>query len=1039
MTMFTRIGALAVAASLIGGSAAWPGSPASAASAPPAYPTRLFSGLSYRMVGPSRGGRVTAVAGHRAQPSVFYMGSAGGGVWKTTDYGVIWTNVSDGYLATGSIGAIRVAESDPNVVYVGTGSDGLRSNVVIGKGVYRSRDAGQTWSHLALEKIGNVGALLIHPRDPDLVYVAAIGNPFAPNPERGVFRTRDGGQSWEKVLFVSEKTGAVDLEFAPDDPAEIYATLWRAERKPWTIISGGHEGGVYKSNDGGDTWRPVMRGLPGGLRGKADLAVSAGDPDRVYVLIEAPGTEGGVYRSDDRGESWFQVTDFDKIRTRPFYYTNLEAHPRDPDVLWGMTEGFWRSDDAGKTWTRQPVPHGDNHDMWINPDNPDVFIQSNDGGANVTTNGGASWSTQHNQPTAELYQVDLDDQFPYRLYAGQQDNTTISVPSRPPRYFPGGHTALWEAHGGCETGPAVPRPGDPAIVYANCKGRFGLYNRRTGREQQYYVGFSNIYGHNPKDLAFRFQRVAPIHVSPHNPDRVYHASQFVHVTEDGGRSWRTISPDLTAFDPETQVVSGTPITIDVTGEEHFSALYDVQESPHEAGVIWVGANDGPIHLTRDGGATWINVTPEGIGPHGRVQNIEVSPHRPAKAYAAILRYQLGDFEPHAYRTEDYGATWTRITTGANGIPVDYPVRVVREDPDREGLLYAGTEFGMFVSFDDGGHWQRLQLDLPVTPVTDIKVAHQDLVLSTMGRGFWILDDVTPLLEVSRQVATSEVHLYAVRDSYRLYEPPRTRHRPRPEAPQYPPVGANVDYYLADEPAGEIRLEILDGGGEVIRAYSSEAPTADGCEPSEESADAVMQGDDARAPASVLPKGPGIHRFVWDLRYDGPAPGGARGAERRGPLVPPGRYQARLVVDDWSATRLCEVRMDPRSLKEGITEADVAAQIELALQVRDTLSAARRTADRIEAGSGQISPEARKTLAEIRARLVSAAVRYSQPMLLDQLAYLYGNLVRADQRPGRDAYERFAELDEAVRDLAQGVDQILGPERPPRDRGESPAP
>ena len=778
------------------------------------FSPNLFEGLEYRMIGPSRGGRVTAVAGHRDQPSTFYMGASGGGVWKTTDYGQRWYNISDGFFATGSIGAISVAESDPNIIYVATGSDGLRSNVIIGKGVYKSIDAGTSWQHVGLTATGNSGAVLIHPRNPDLVYVAAIGNPFIANPDRGVYRTRNGGQSWEQVLFISEQTGAVDLEFVPDNPNEIYATMWLAERKPWTIISGGYEGGVYKSSDGGDNWLPLTNGLPTGLRGKADLAVSAADPDRVYVLIEAPSSEGGVYRSDDRGARWEQVTDFQPIINRPFYYCNLEAHPTNPDILWGMAEGQWMSEDAGQTWNRVTVPHGDNHDMWINPDNPDIFIQSNDGGANVTLNGGRTWSTQDNQPTAELYQVDISEEFPYRLFAGQQDNSTISMPSLPPRRMPGGHTALWESVGGCETGPVVPKPDDPDIVYANCKGRFGLFNRRTGQEQQYYVGFWNIYGHNPRDLAYRFQRVAPIHVSPHDPNRVYHTSQFVHVTEDGGQTWETISPDLTAFTPETQVVSGSPITIDVTGEEHFSVIYEIQESPHEKGVIWVGANDGPVHVTRNNGQTWTDVTPPNLGAYGRVQTIEVSPHDPATVYVAILRYQLGDFSPYVYRTKDYGDNWTRITTGNNGIPADHPVRVVREDPDREGLLYAGTEFGMFISFDAGTQWQSLQLNLPATPVSDMKIVSQDLVLSTMGRGFWILYNLLPLHEVSDEVAASEVHLYEVRNPYRLYAARRFRD-PGPDEPQYPNPGARVDYYLASEPSGEIRLEIINVAGDAV--------------------------------------------------------------------------------------------------------------------------------------------------------------------------------------------------------------------------------
>ncbi len=725
----------------------------------------LLAGLRYHYVGPSRGGRVTAVAGHPDAPGTFFMGATGGGVFKTDDWGVTWRPVTDGQIATGSIGAIAMGPEDPNLVWVSTGSDGLRSNVIIGKGVYKSVDGGESWRFMGLEDVGNTGAVLIDPRDSKRVFVAAIGNPFAPNPERGVYRTVDGGESWERVLFISERTGVVDLEFAPDDPDRIYAALWEAERKPWTILSGGREGGVYLSTDGGDSWTPTTTGLPTGLRGKADLAVSAADPDRVYVLIEAPGDEGGVYRSDDRGVSWRQVTDFQPIRNRPFYYTNLHADPSDADTLWGMAEGHWKSEDGGESWSSQRVPHGDNHDLWVDPRDPRVMIQSNDGGANITRDGGATWSTQNNQPTAELYQVDVSDDFPYRLYAGQQDNSTISVPSRPIEGLAGDHTAQWRTHGGCETGPAVPKPGDPDIVYANCKGRFGLWNARTGQEQQYYVGFWDLYGRNPADLPYRFQRVSPIHVSPHDPNRVYHTSQYVHVTEDGGLTWETISPDLTEFSPETQVVSGSPITIDSTGEEHFSVLYDIQESPLEEGVIWAGANDGPIHVTRDGGATWSEVTPRGLGPYGRVQNIEVSPHSPARAYATILRYQLGDFAPYVYRTGDYGESWTRIT---DGIPADYPVRVVREDPVREGLLYAGTEFGMFVSFDDGAHWQSLQLNLPVTPVTDIKLVENDLVLSTMGRGFWILYDLSALREMSPGLEREAVRLFSVADAYRLH-------------------------------------------------------------------------------------------------------------------------------------------------------------------------------------------------------------------------------------------------------------------------------
>jgi photosystem II stability/assembly factor-like uncharacterized protein len=980
-------------------------------------PATLFSGLRYRSIGPSRGGRVTAVAGHRALRSTFFMGATGGGVWKTTNYGQTWKNVSDGFFASGSIGAIRIAESDPEVVWVGTGSDALRSNVIVGKGVYKSADGGKSWTHVGLEAVGNIGAVLIHPEHPDRVWVAAIGNPFAPNPQRGVYRTLDGGQSWENVLFISNHTGVVDLEFAPDDPDTLYAALWQAQRKPWTIISGGDEGGLYKSTDAGSSWQALAQGLPEGLLGKADLAVSAADPDRVYALIEAQGEAGGVYRSDDRGSSWRQVTDFQDIRNRPFYYTNLEAQPQNADVLWGMAEGFWKSEDSGETWTRHSTPHGDNHDMWIHPDDPNLFIQANDGGANVTRDGGETWSSQLNQSTAELYQLEVDDAFPYRLYAGQQDNTTISLPSHRDRSRAGGWTADWQMHGGCETGPIVPKPGDPDIVYANCKGRFGVYNRRTGQEQQYYVGFWNIYGHNPRDLRYRFQRVAPVHVSPHDPDRVYHGSQFVHVTEDRGRTWRTISPDLTAFTDETQVVSGSPITLDVTGEEHFSTLYEIQESPHEPGVIWVGANDGPVHITRDAGVHWLNITPQGLEPYGRVQQIDVSPHVPSKAYVCILRYQLGDFAPYVYRTNDYGATWTRIVSG---IPEDTPVRVVREDPVREGLLYAGTETGMFVSFDDGLHWRSFQQNLPITPITDIQRVGNDLALSTMGRGFWILYDITPLHELGHGLVEAQNHLFAVNDAYRLHGD-ELSDTVDPAAPDYPPLGANIDYRLSSD-AAAIQLTILDQRGQAVREFFSDQPsrsTMEDAEPEMHDGRADPAGEDA----PELERTAGMHRFVWDLRHVGPWHHEPDKSERGGPLVPPGLYRALLRAGAWSASREFRVQMDPRVVAEGeVSIADIEEQSAFSLGVRDALSDARRAAAQID--------KAREALAENEdlpyalesayQALVTNSVRYSRPMLIDQLQYLYSNLVIADQAPGADARERFEQLGSA---LSRELDRV----------------
>lgn len=977
-----------------------------------------FQDLRYRSVGPSRGGRVTAVAGVASRPGTFYFGSTGGGVWTSTDYGTTWRNLSDRFFASPSIGAIAVAPSDADRLYVGTGSDGIRSNIIVGKGVYRSDDAGATWRHVGLPRAGLIGAVLVHPRNPDLVYVAAIGQPHGPNRERGVYRSRDGGGSWEQVLFVSDSTGAVDLEFAPDNPEEIYASLWRTERKPWTIISGAREGGVYKSRDGGTTWTRLRGGLPEGLVGKSDLAVSPVDPNRLWVLIEAePG--GGLYRSDDRGASFRLVSTQSGLLDRPFYYTNVDASPVNADELFVSATAFWHSTDAGLTWRRRSTPHGDNHDLWIDPTDPRAWIQANDGGVNVTRDAGATWSTQLNQPTAELYQVAVDDRFPYWLYAGQQDNTTIAVPSLPPYPSPGGPQGWWRETGGCETGPAVPKPGDPDIVYANCKGRFGRYNARTGQEQQYYVGAANLYGANPRDLTYRFQRVVPIHVSPHDPNTVYHASQFLHRTRDEGVTWETISPDLTAFDPERQVISGAPITRDITGEEYYSTIYTVKESEVERGVIWVGANDGPISVTRDDGQTWTRVTPSALPPGGRVQTVEPSPHRAGKAYAAILRNQLDDWEPYLFRTDDYGSTWTRLTTGTNGLPGDYPVRVVREDPEREGVLYAGTEFGMYVSLDDGVRWHPLQHNLPVTPVTDLTVVQGDLVLSTMGRGFWILDDLTPIREAASGSADSPA-LLTPRPAVRMRYSAR---RSDPADPEFPPPGAVIDYVL---PPGEfvdpLTLEILDDRGTLIRRFSRADRPGQPATPPQ-----GMRAPPGRAPApGVLGTEAGHNRFRWDLTWPGPENGQGRPVGS-GPLATPGEYQIRITAGAWSSSVPLTVELDPRVEAEGVTDAQMEEQLEVALTVRDLLTSARALAARARTArtSAGDTSDVGRTLGEALAELETADQTYPRPMLIDQISYLYRMVTAADQELGRDAHARLEELDRWYRRLEAVVRRALG--------------
>ena len=985
----------------------------------------LFSDMEYRMVGPARGGRVTAVAGHPAHPHAFYMGSTGGGVWKTTDAGITWRSVSDGHgFKSLSMGALHVAPSDTNVVYAGTGSDGIRSNVIAGKGMYKSTDAGASWTAIGLEAAGQIGNLAVHPTDPNRVYAAALGSPFGRNEQRGVFRSTDGGATWEKVLFVSDSTGAYGLSMNPENPDVLYASLWRGERKPWTIISGCADpcqAGIYKTTDGGDTWTQVLAAadMPDGLIGKIDVSVSPANPDRIYALVEARPEAEGLYRSDDAGATWTLVNDRPQLMGRPFYYTNVHAHPTDPDVVYvnGNVGEFSRSDDAGASFKRIRTPHVDNHDMWINPDNPDIMIQSNDGGANVTLDGGQTWSTQHNQPTAELYQVDVDDQFPYWLYAGQQDNSTIAVPSLPPaERAPAGPEGWWTALGGCETGPVVPKPGNPDVVYGNCKGRFDRYNRTTGQAKRYYVGAEYMYGRNPAELAYRFQRTVPIEVSPHDPDVVYHGSQYVHRTTDDGRTWETISPDLTAFKPDFQVVSGRPITRDITGEEHFSTLYEIEVSPHSPEVIWTGANDGPVHVTRDGGQTWTDVTPPDMPSEGRIDGIEPSPHQPGKAYIAGHRYLLNDWRPYIYRTTDYGRTWTLLTPGGNGIPADHPTRVVREDPDREGLLYAGTEHGVFVSFDDGAHWQPLQQNLPPAVITDIEVHRKDLVLSTMGRGFWILDNLTPLHQARAEVADAEAHLFQPRDAHRMRY--RARAGDGPHAPEYLPPGAIIDFYLAEAPSDEVVLEVMDSSGTVVSAFSSLADDQSRTPEPYNRMDAPTPVAEA---VGGLEAQAGMNRFIWNLRHPGAWDDDGRSSY--GPLATPGNYQVRLTVGDWSMSRSLRLHIDPRVAADGVTVADLEAQLQLNLQIRDAISAARRIAHDMASYREQLqaamesdersADEVRPLIDEIErlhAQLVTSDEdSYPPPMLIDQMQYLYGMTTRADQQPGQDAFDRFETL------------------------------
>ncbi len=927
--------------------------------------------LQFRNIGPSRGGRVTAVKGVDNQPNVFYMGAAGGGLWKTMDYGFHWNNISDGFFSTPSVGAIAVYQKNPDILYVGTGSEAIRSNVVVGRGIYKSMDAGKTWEFIGLKEAGQIGALEVHPDDPDIAYVAVVGQPFRKSKERGVYRTRNGGKTWDRILFHSDSVGAVDLEFAPGNPDIIYACMWRAERKPWTITSGGATDGIFKSTDGGDSWKRLKTGLPTGLFGKADLAVSVAKPGRVWVQIQAGEGQEGIYRSDDYGESWEKVEMPKQTHTsvmyRPFYFTNIDANPQNADNIWAGTKILWTSYDAGKTWKRITPPHSDHHDLWMNPNDTSVIVVGNDGGAGISRDGGANWTHQFNQPTAELYTCDVDDQYPYYVYSGQQDNSTIRVPSRSPRLNTlrsnDDHgleeMMFWERVGGCETGPVVPKPGDPDIVYANCKGQFSVYNHLTGDEQVYYLGAESLYGNHPEDITYRFQRVTPIEVSPHDPNTVYYGSQYLHKTVDGGITWNTISGDLTAYEPRYRMRSGGPIDEDISGEEYYAVLYAIQESPVQEGVIWTGSNDGLFHVTKDGGETWKNVTPD-MPSGGRVSTIEASPHEAGKAYFAVYRDYLGDEEPYLYKTEDYGESWVRITSGENGIPVDHPTRAIREDPDREGLLYAGTEFGLFVSFNDGENWRSFQRNLPIVPVTDIQVYRKDLVLSTLGRSFWILDDVSPLHAFSSST-NRRIELFKPRD---IVRPNQFIHFILPDA-------------LTDS---TVTFEFRRGDQLIHSKQES---------------------------LKVLPSDSwGIRRTVWDLKHY------LQNGEKDfgGPLVAPGTYSVTMKYGENTLTQSFAFNLSPEIEKSGTSVKDLIEQENLSLKVAKLYVKVDQKIKSLESQIDQVRSQKKKELLvkELNS-LKKGPRRYDKPMLIDHIDYLYEMVTETQQKLGRDAFMQFESL------------------------------
>lgn len=975
----------------------------------------LFRGLSYRLVGHSIGGRVTTVAGVPSEPQTFYMGVASGGVFRTTNSGASWVPITDGKIPLGSIGSIAVAESDKNTIYVGTGSDGVRSNVSTGRGVYKSTDAGATWQFAGLYDVGQIGAVRIHPRDPNTVWVAAYGDIFKNNVDRGVFKTTDGGKTWKKTLFLNDSTGAMDVELMPGNPSVVYAWMNRIERKPWTIISGSSEGGFFKSTDGGDTWTKGGTGLPTGLIGKGNLAVTAANPQRIYALVEAlPG--GGLYRSDNAGISWVMTNDTPGLITRPFYYTTLGADPTNADVVYGGAETFYKSVDAGKTVTAMRTPHSDNHDIWINPSNSNIMVQANDGGANVSVDGGKTWSTQNNQPTAEFYGVWIDNKFPFQLYAAQQDNSTYVLNS-----VADPMSSVVRTGPGCETGPIIPHPTLDNIIYGSCKGQFQVMNTDLGTSKNYWVGGQSLYGNAGGDLIYRMQRVSPMALSPHDPKVLYYGSQYLHRTRDMGVTWETISPDLTAFPPCCQGASGGPITRDVTGEEFYSTLYAISESPVEAGVIWTGANDGPFHVTRDNGKTWTDVTPKDLETGGRVAWIEASPHRNGSAYFAVYRYLLGDYAPYIYLTNDYGKTWKRLTDGTNGIAKDEPTRVVREDPNREGLLYAGTEFGMYISFDNGAHWQSFQLNLPNVPINDIKVNKKNLVVATQGRAMWMIDNLSSLYQITPQTA-SGIKLYTPRDGYRTSTAPAL-------------LGPQIEYYLPTVVTDTVKMEILNAAGKAVNTYRSGAAAAGGgrggrggfagVDPDGSDSE-MMEGRPGRGGASVggamniVTRNAGLNRFVWNVQ------------DSIGVGAPPGKYQARLTVAGTAHTVPFNVLIDPRLAADGTTAADIAQQYAHNTRMRALVSEATSAVSRVRTQSTRLKDAkgaAADTLKRVNAladKLLTQNVRYGKPGLQAHISYLAGQTARGDQKVGKDALDRYTVLKKELDAVMLELNKLFPP-------------
>ncbi|MBT8048372.1 MAG: glycosyl hydrolase [Gammaproteobacteria bacterium] len=944
---------------------------------------KQLESLKWREIGPYRGGRSAAVAGIPQDRETYYFGSTGGGVWKTPDGGNSWINVSDGFFG-GSIGAVAVSSWDPNVIYVGTGEKTVRGNVSHGDGVWKSTDAGRSWEHSGLEDSRHISRIRIHPKNPDLVYAAVMGHLFGPNEQRGVFRSSDGGKSWQRILHVNEQAGAVDLAMDPTNPRILYATTWRVLRTPYSLESGGEGSGIWKSTDGGDSWESMAgnEGMPEPPLGIAGITVSPSNPDNLYAIIEA--SEGGVFRSSDAGKTWKRVNQERKLRQRAWYYSRINADPQDESVVYVLNVRFHKSKDGGKTFETLSTPHGDNHDLWIDPDDPDRMIQSNDGGANVSYDGGDNWSVQSNQPTAQMYRVSTDNAFPYRLLGGQQDNSAVRIRSRS-AYGPAIGERDWEPTAGGESGHIVADPENPDIVYGGSYGGFLVrMDHRTGDRRIINVWPDNPMGWGAADLKYRFNWNFPLLFSPHEAKTLYAAGNVLFKTNDEGQTWQTISGDLTRNIKDKQQSSGGPITKDNTSVEYYGTIFAIAESLQEPGVIWAGSDDGLLHITRDGGESWKAVTPRGLPNEIQINSIEAHPFEPGGLYLAATAYKNDDFRPYLFKTTDYGRSWKEIT---DGIPDQQFTRVIRSDTERRGLLFAGTEGGVYVSFDDGANWQPLQLNLPFVPVTDLAVKQGNLIAATQGRGYWIFNDLAWLRQYENKVLDRAVHLFSPSPAWRL--PNGVAENPGNRGTN--PANGLVLYYWLKEPLTTktaLGLVIHDLDGNRIRSFTRKPEKED------EETKPQLSEDNRKLTAQA-----GLNAFEWDMRYPG--------VERfeklvlwndslEGPKAVPGTYRATLTVDGGQAqTVALEILPDPRV---ETSAADLQAQFDFTWDINRKLTETHRAITRIRDTRAQLEALQERVEGQDQYRVLAEAATDLNDRLTGIEETLYQTRLEAPQDP-----------------------------------------